>query len=184
MNWLLNDMDQEVFLSDPRVVIRNFNRSDITNDYISWLNDGEVVKFSGQRFLSHDQTSALRYLDSFAGTSNLFLSITDSVSGESIGTLTVYRQINHGLADVGIMIGNRQFWGQGLGLASWNLVISFLINELEIRKVTAGTIRSNKPMLAIMEHSGMKCEAVLPSQQLLNGEPEDVFLYAKYSKIV
>lgn len=170
-------------MSDSRVVIRNFNRSDITDEYISWLNDGEVVKYSGQRFLSHDRASAVRYLDSFAGTRNLFLIITDSVTGESIGTLTVYRQLNHRVADVGIMIGNRQFWGQGLGLESWMLVISFLINEMGVRKVTAGTIRSNKPMLAIMENSGMKCEAVLPGQQLLNGEPEDVFLYAKYAHI-
>ena len=176
-------MEKEILLSDSRVVIRNFNPSDITDEYISWLNDGEVVKYSGQRFLSHDQASAVRYLDSFAGTCNLFLIITDSVTGESIGTLTVYRQLHHRVADVGIMIGNRRFWGQGLGLASWMLVISFLVNELGVRKVTAGTIRSNKPMLAIMKNSGMRCEAVLPGQQLLNGEPEDVLLYAKYALI-
>lgn len=176
-------MEQEILLSDSRVVIRNFNRSDITDEYISWLNDSKVVQYSGQRFLSHDQTSAVGYLESFAGTSNLFLIITDLVTGESIGTLSVYRQLHHRVADVGIMIGNRRFWGQGLGLASWMLVISFLINEMGVRKVTAGTIRSNKPMLAIMENSGMKCEAILPSQQLLNGEPEDVFLYAKYAQV-
>jgi [ribosomal protein S5]-alanine N-acetyltransferase len=173
-------MIHDVHISDKKVIIQNFQESDITNDYLAWLNDKEVVKYSNQRFLTHDYETAINYLKSFKNTSNLFLAIRELENRIMIGTMTVYQATQHGVADVGIMIGNRQFRGRGLGIAAWNTVMNFLLNELKVRKITAGTIRSNKPMIGIMERTGMNCEALLPGQQLLDDVPEDVFLYAKY----
>lgn len=173
-------MIKDVCISTSTVIIQNFKESDITTEYLAWLNDKEVVKYSNQRFLKHDYESALSYLKSFENTNNLFLALRELETGMMIGTMTVYQLLQHGIADVGIMIGNSQFRGRGLGVASWNSVMDFLLTELKVRKVTAGTIRSNKPMIGIMERTGMECEALLPEQQLLDGVPEDVFLYAKY----
>ena len=37
-------------------MIRNFKSSDINNDYVSWLNDKNITKFSNQRFMKHQKT--------------------------------------------------------------------------------------------------------------------------------
>ena len=45
-----------------------FENSDITSEYISWLNDPEVVRFSNQRFIRHTIKSSQIYLKSFKNT--------------------------------------------------------------------------------------------------------------------
>ena len=35
------------------VSLRPFQEADISNTFVSWLNDEEIVKYSSQRFLNH-----------------------------------------------------------------------------------------------------------------------------------
>src|SRR5437879_5515282 len=147
-------------LSGQQVMLRPFTRADITEQYIRWLNDPIVLQFSNQRFVSHDRASCLRYLESFTGTDNLFLNVFRLDNNQAIGTLTAYVSRHHGTADVGIMIGDRSVRGRGYGQDAWNTLINWLIVEVRIRKVTAGTVACNRAMVRLMERSGMKVEAV------------------------
>ena len=52
-------------LEGSLVELSLFTQSDITQEYISWLNDADVVKFSNQRFFTHDLESCQAYLSSF-----------------------------------------------------------------------------------------------------------------------
>lgn len=163
-----------------RLLLRSFREEDITPEYISWLCDPNVVRFSNQRFLSHDRESALRYLQSFQGTANDFLSIEMLEDGWRVGTMTVYRNAHHGTCDIGIMVGDRGVWGSGIGGEAWCATVGQVIREPGVRKVTGGTLRPNLAMVRIFERSGMHLEAVRAGQELLNGEPVDVLLYARF----
>jgi RimJ/RimL family protein N-acetyltransferase len=163
-----------------RVCLRSFTESDITVDYIRWLNDPEVVRFSNQRFRHHDERSCLDYLRSFAGSENLFLAIHLGDDKHLIGTITAYVSSQHETADMGLMIGDRRLWGQGLGLEAWNLLLDYLLRERKLRKITAGTLRCNVGMTRIMERSGMHLEAVRSQQEMVDGEPQDVLYFAKF----
>ena len=159
-----------------------FTENDITDDYISWLNDSVVLQYSNQRFSSHDYQSCKKYFQSFEKSKNLFLAIRAKKTSAIIGTLTVYFNEDHGVADIGIMIGNRAEWGKGYGQDAWDTILSWLLNNQSIRKVTAGTLSCNIAMRNIIEKSGMKIEGVRNEQEMLNGEPQDVILYAILNK--
>ena len=45
-----------------------------------------------------------------------------------IGTMTIYFSANHQTADIGIMIGNKAFWGKG-GEQAWQAVMDLLIQK-------------------------------------------------------
>ena len=47
--------DAFVELSGQRVVLRTFVPADLTDQYISWLNDPQTMRWSNQRFLHHDR---------------------------------------------------------------------------------------------------------------------------------
>ena len=81
---------------------------------------------------------------------------------------------------MGILIGRRQAWGQGLGQDAWSTLMSWFLEEVKVRKATGGTIRSNLAMVRIMENSGMTLEAVRGGQELLEGKPQDLLYYAKF----
>ena len=47
--------------------------------------------------------------------------------------------------------------------------------------VTAGTLACNLGMVKLMERSGMTLEGVRKAQELVDGVPEDVVLYARFA---
>lgn len=176
----MEPMPQNWCLQGSRVVLKSFGPSDITEDYIGWLNDPQVVRFSNQRFHRHSRETCGKYLSSFIGTYNWFLKIVDAQDGQTIGTMTAYVSAQHCTADMGILIGRRQVWGQGMGQDSWNTLMSWFLDKQGIRKVTGGTMKANSAMVRIMEKSGMTLEAVRRGQELLEKKPQDLLYYAKY----
>lgn len=163
------------------VSLRAFREADITGDYLGWLNDPLVTRFSNQRFRTHDRASCLSYLRSFEAGSNLFLSVQRLLDDVAIGTMTAYISPHHGTADVGILIGNRSVWGQGYGQDAWDTLLHWLLRERRIRKVTAGTLACNAAMLRLMERSGMHREAERKQQEICDGSPTDLLYYARFS---
>jgi RimJ/RimL family protein N-acetyltransferase len=67
-----------------------------------------------------------------------------------------------------------------MGQDAWNTLLNWFIDERRVRKVTAGTMRCNAPMVKLMERSEMTLEAVRPQQELLDGVPQDMLYYGKF----
>lgn len=179
-------------LRGRRVVLRPFVASDITDAYIGWLNDPEVVRYSNQRFVRHTRESCERYFAGFAGSPHLFVSLrlAAAASGapgtqieQAVGTLTAYRSLPHGTADIGILLGERAAWGQGIGLEAWQLLCDWLLATPGLRKLTAGTLASNRAMLAVAERSGMQREGVRRAQELVDGVPTDIVHFARFAHV-
>ena len=171
-------------LQGPRVRLRPFTAADITEAYIGWLNDAEVVRYSNQRFVQHTRASCERYFASFEGSANLFVSL--GVMGgagaeQAVGTLTAYRSLPHGTADIGILLGARTAWGQGLGLEAWQVLTDWLITSPGLRKITAGTLACNRAMLAVAERSGMQREGVRRAHEVVDGVPTDIVYFTRFA---
>jgi ribosomal-protein-alanine N-acetyltransferase len=167
-------------LTGRKVALRPFGLADVTAAYLGWLNDPEVVRYSNQRFRRHDSASSAAYLASFAGTDNLFLSIRRLDDEASVGTMTAYRSRHHGTVDVGIMVGDRESWGQGIGQDAWNTLSNWLLGPGRMRKLTCGTLACNGPMRAIAQRSGMVLEAVRRDQEIVDGVLQDMLYFARF----
>ena len=160
--------------------LRLFEEKDITLEYISWLNNPEVVRYSNQRFITHNDETCKSYFESFQDSKNIFLAITDKSSKNMIGTMTIYFSVNHQTADIGIMIGNIAFWGKGIGEQAWQAVMNLLIQKKGIRKVTGGTLAINKGMIRIFEKVGMVPDGVRKNHEIIDEMPCDIYYFAKF----
>jgi [ribosomal protein S5]-alanine N-acetyltransferase len=165
-----------------KVILRPFTEADLTETYLGWLNDPEVVRFSNQRFTTHGQESCRRYLQAFEGAENLFLLIQCQATGRPVGTMTCYCSPPHGTVDMGILIGEKTFWGQGYGQDAWDTLGTWWLQRGDVRKLTAGTVACNHGMIRLMERSGMALEAVRKTQEIVEGELCDVLYYAKFNE--
>ena len=94
-----------------RLVLEPFTEVAIGPQYLGWLNDPQVTRFSNQRFSRHTGESARSYLATFDGSDNLLLAIRLADGGRMIGTMTAYIAVPHGTADMGLMIGDRRLLG-------------------------------------------------------------------------
>ena len=169
-----------LLLAGRLTLMRPFIADDISTDYLDWLSDPEVMRFSNQRFRKHTRESALAYLKSFARSGNLFLSIYLAESRRLVGTINAYLSQYHQTADMGLLIGDRSCWGSGIGLDAWSTLQDYLLSDCRLRKVTGGTLRCNVGMVKIMERSGMHLEAVRKRQELVDKVPQDILYYAKF----
>jgi RimJ/RimL family protein N-acetyltransferase len=170
-------------LSGAKVRLCRFGEADITAEYLSWLQDPDVVRFSNQRFRRHDEQSSRNYLASFADSGDLFLSVRNLENGHAIGTMTAFVSMPHKTADMGILIGDRGVWARGMGRDAWTLLLEWLLQHARIRKVTAGCAAGNVGMVRLMEHAGMHHEATLRQQEIIDGRPHDLVYYARFRDV-
>ena len=167
-------------LYGKKVYLDLFSPENISDEYVGWLNDKEVMQFSNQRFKNHTFITSLDYCNSFNGTDNIFLSIKKIDNEKMIGTMTLYYSSNHGVVDLGIMIGNKKMLGHGFGADAWCGLVKALSNKRIVRKITAGALRSNVAMIKLMNKSGMHLEATKRKHEICQGRPEDILYFAKF----
>jgi len=150
----------------------------LNDRYVDWLNDPDVVRYSEQRHKSHTLESCAAFVASFKDSPGHLWAIEQASDGKHIGNIHADIDLNNGIADVAILIGAREIWGQGYGLEAWNSVLAWLKFQGSVRKIVAGCMRSNTAMHNIMIKSGMTEDGQRQNHYLLDGKPEDIVFYA------
>jgi RimJ/RimL family protein N-acetyltransferase len=166
---------QSPVLSGAKCRLEPFAERHLTARYVGWLNSPDVVRHSEQRHRSHDLASCRNYVASFEGSANFLWAIVANDPGLGhIGNINAYVDKMNCVADVGIMVGEHAAWGQGFGTDAWLAACRYLLIDLELRKVTAGTLANNHGMLAVMRHAGMREEGRRRRQALWENTEVDV----------
>lgn len=168
-------------LSTQRLRLEPFAASHLSERYISWLNDAEVVRYSEQRHRHHTTESCQAYISAMADSrDHLWAILTGRSHDDHIGNIAAYVDTKNLLAEVTILIGERSAWGRGLGGEAWSAVCDHLL-DLGMRKVTGGTMSVNAAMVRIMESTGMVPDGRRTNHYLLDGKGVDLVHFAKYA---
>lgn len=174
-------LSQDIWTS--RLRLTPFGVEHLTPRYLAWLNDRELMRYSEQRHRHHSRESCLAYLHSFADSPHYFWAIIGQEEGLGhIGNINAYVNEENFLADMGIVIGERHAQGQGYALEAWQAVVAYLFSSLGMRKVTAGTMVANRPMVELMRRAGMVEDGVRRRHYLCEGEEMDVIHMARFRK--
>ena len=138
-----------------------FSESDISDNYLSWLNDSYHMQFSDQQLKVHTVETAKDYIDSFKNTANLFLKILNN-SRVMVGTLTVYIDVIMDIHNCGILIDSNLV-GKGYGKKAWTVL----------------THQVNFAMIELFEASDMGFESRLRNEKHYGGKFHDVLIYSR-----
>jgi RimJ/RimL family protein N-acetyltransferase len=158
-----------------RLLITPFSEKHLTPRYVAWLNDPELMQFSEQRHKTHTPESCRDYWRSFEGTPHYFWALEELEAGHRhLGNLNAYVDPVNRLADVGILIGEKDSHNRGYALEALAAVFDFLFAGLGIRKLTQGTMALNAPMLRVMNKLGMVPDGVRKRHYLCQGQEVDV----------
>jgi RimJ/RimL family protein N-acetyltransferase len=158
-----------------RLLILPFNENHLHQKYVGWLNDPELMRYSEQRHKTHDLENCRTYWKSFEGTPNYFWAIEELKFGLGhIGNITAYVDEKNLLADVGILIGERKAHNKHYGLEAWLGVCNYLFESVNIRKLTAGTLSLNEPMLKIMKRAHMIEDGIRKKHFLVDNQEVDI----------
>lgn len=117
---------------------------------VGWLNNPETMKYSEQRHKKHTIRSQMSYIRK----TKLLWGIYMINRVALIGSISAHYDDHNSVANIGIMIGNNEARGYGYGYEAWETVCNSLAHS-GVRKVEAGCMAINRPMMCICSHYGM-----------------------------
>lgn len=164
--------------SDAHIGLFPLTPALVSEDYIGWLRDPEVNRYLEVRFREQKRADVETFVAAMAASErDLLLGISDLRLGRHVGNIRLGPiDRNHGLGEIGIMIGDRAAWGSGVGTAAIRRIADIARHELGLRKLSAGCYAANAGSRKAFEKAGFVVEAVRPAHALLDGAPEDQLL--------
>ena len=157
-------------MKNLKVHLRPLDKSDLNERYLSWVNDFEVIKYMETGTFPVRMENLEQYYDFMTNSPNhLILAIM--VGQEHIGNITL-NDINwiHRIANLGIMIGDKDYWGKGYGIEAIKLMTQHAFSKLNLHKIWLSLWDDNTAAFMTYKNAGYKKEAELPSELCRNGK--------------
>lgn len=154
------------------------DESDVTDAYVRWLNDPLISRFLESRFEQHTLESTRAYVRTCLNREHTLLLGVRYLSSERrhVGNIKVDIDERHGLGEVGILIGEAEVHGKGIGSEAIRILANICRAELGLRKLTAGCYASNKGSERAFVKAGFSVEGSRPDHFLLDGHTESLTL--------
>lgn len=151
-------------LQTQRLRLRSLTEGDATERYAAWLNDPSVNQYLESRFRKHTVTGVADFIRGCnADPSVLLLGIYLADGGSHIGNIKIGPiDRNHGLGEVGLMIGDQAAWGKGYAREAIGAVTQHAFMSLGLFKLSAGCYAPNIGSQRAFEACNYRVEAVRP----------------------
>jgi [ribosomal protein S5]-alanine N-acetyltransferase len=165
-------------IKSDRLILRDISLSDITQDYIDWLNDYDTVKFLEIRLINQTRERVEAYIrQKLLDTSNCkHFGIYDNNGSRLVGTITI-PEINydlfHSTAGISFVIGNKDVQGMGYATEALKSLTYYMFNYTNIEKLWGGYYDGHTATEKIFKKCGFIYEARL-KKQLINYKGERV----------
>ena len=152
--------------------------ANVTENYVAWLNDSYINRYLESRFQSHTLESTRAFVKDCVGSDHaLLLGIRHPpIEGRHVGNIKLEINKHHGLGEVGILIGETQVHGKGVGSQAIRVLTGIARDQLQLRKLTAGCYASNKASERAFVKAGFFVEGRRRDHFLVSNRPEDLIL--------
>jgi len=128
-----------------KIKLRDKRLGDALNDY-TWRTDPELTRLDASplvtttfpRYLS-DYTQELRYPSLIRHRFAV-----ETLDGKHIGNCSYYNtDETKGEAELGIMIGNRDYWDKGYGADTVTTLVNYIFRQTKLKRIYLKTLDSN-----------------------------------------
>ena len=136
------EKEKIVFLSGKKINLRPLDAETDLSKAVKWINDQEVSEFL-LRFLPMTRNEEKEWFNK-KQTDSVALAI-ETKKGLYIGNIGLHK-IDHlnGTAEIGIMIGEKNYWGRGFGFDAEMTLLNYGFNTLNLRKIEHRAESRNK----------------------------------------
>ena len=151
-------MSERVFIRGQKVVLREKRIEDAPDDF-AWRSDEELAKLDATRPLNMTYDDFMRYARTEIddpGPRSKRLAI-DTLDGRHIGNFMYYDlDLRRGEAELGIMIGDRDYWGKGYGSDAIRAVQDYIFTQTTLTRVYLHTLEWNERAKRSFAKAGMR----------------------------
>ena len=128
-----------------KIRLRDKRLADALDDYIwqtdaklAWLDAAPLLTATFPQYLS-DYTEELHYSSSIRHRFAI-----ETLGGKHIGNCTYYSiDETKGEAELGIMVGNRNYWDKGYGADTVTTLVNYIFRQTNLKRIYLKTLESN-----------------------------------------
>ena len=163
-----------------RIYLRRLTENDVSEAYVRWMHDPDINQYLESRFYVQTIESTKAFIRSVTNDNNYQFGIFIKETDQHIGNIKI-GSINHfhKYADIGFLIGEKEYWGKGIASEAIKLATDFAFNTLGLHKLWGGAYAPNVgSMKAFLKNEYVE-EGVKKSQYLCNGVYVDDIMFGK-----
>ena len=159
-----------------RVRLRAIEREDIDR-FVRWFNDPEVRRYLLMyEPMSHAKEE--RWFESYLSRKDdiiLAIEVREGDCWVHIGNVGLHRiDWKNRVATLGIVIGEKEYWGKGYGTEAVRTMLRYAFHELGLNRVELETYSFNPRAQRCYERAGFRREGVRRQALYRDGEFHDV----------
>ena len=165
-------------IETERLVLRNLKVSDVSQDYVDWLNNPEINKYLSCANTFQTMESCLAYVQSYQRRNGaVLIGIFLKEHGLHIGNLTFSTIDWHNkTVAIGISIGRKECMGKDLAGEALTVIVKHCFEQLGFQRLWAGINTRNKRALSLYMKCRFKVERLLRESSNINGEFQDSYI--------
>jgi [ribosomal protein S5]-alanine N-acetyltransferase len=167
---------------DLWVKLRELNTTDASSIYVGWLNDPDVNKYLEPSDNPHTLDTITNYIKVNKRSKHNYLYgifVEDiHVGNIKIGDVNK----NHDTAEIGYLIGNKDYWGKGIASEAIRQIIKLSIHKYGLAKISAGVYEGNIASERVLRKCGFSQEGRRKSHVQIDGKRRDYILYGSVLK--
>lgn len=159
-----------------KLLIREITIDDIDIMY-KWAKDEEIAYFS-------DEDTSVTY-DQFVKRYNLYLNserdnlklFAVTLDGKTVGRVELGFDLDHRRGQFGIIIGEKDYWGKGIGKRALEALFSYGFEKLKLNRISCEVYDYNNRSINLMKSVGMILEARLKEVEFIKDKYVDLYLF-------
>jgi [ribosomal protein S5]-alanine N-acetyltransferase len=141
-----------------KIFLRSLTEQDVYGRWWKWFNDPEVTRFMNKGIEKNTPEKQLRFFNNITDNERFAVyAICEKKSAVHIGTVGLHNiDFRTKEGQFGIIIGEKLFWGKGVGGEAWSLMVDFGFKELELERIHTKIFSKNDVSIKIAERCGFE----------------------------
>ena len=143
-------------IAGSKIYLRPVRIDDVYGNWWKWFNDLEVTKYMNKGNEKNTPEKQRQFFEKVNGSKNYSVfAICEKFSGVHLGTVGLH-DIDHEkkIAQFGIIIGEKEFWGRGIGKEAWVMMIEYGFINLKLEHISTKIFNKNVASIKIAKSLG------------------------------
>lgn len=167
------------FLEGDGFILRELRENDLEGNWYNWFNDSRVTTYQDKKIFPNTREKQRKYFEILAeSNSDVVMDIVDKGTNTHIGNVGLHNiDWVHRSAELGIVIGETEFYGKKYGKQAWHLITEYCFKVLNLHRISAIIMTNNIASIKCAEAAGFICEGEIRDYFYKNGVYEKVSYY-------
>lgn len=163
------------FIVGEKVYLRPLRKEDIGEKYLAWINDPKTSRYLESGTFPQNKGDLEEFFETVTeSTDNVIFAISDKNENKHIGNVKIgpIDWVNRS-AEFGLLIGDKTFWGRGIGEEVTRMVVEYAFNDINLRRVELGVFEEHESAKRVYEKVGFEVEGCFRGALFHEGEYKD-----------